>query len=62
MTIQFYRKNVYGNELMYIQDSQIARAVRELSGHESLPAHAKCALESLGHTFEEVLAPQVSIS
>ena len=57
MNIEFYRKNVYGNELMYIVDIKIQQAVKTLTGQKSLTPNVRGALEELGFTFTEVLAP-----
>lgn len=59
MEIDYYRKNVYGNELMYVASEDAKYAIYALTGKNSIsPLHIN-ALESLGCTFKEVLAPRV---
>ena len=55
--IQYYAKDVYGNRRCYIKDAEIARAVRTLTGRETLTMSDFAALETLGFYFTEVLAP-----
>lgn len=55
--IQFFRREVYGNVLFYIKDPAISCQVAILTGKKTLLPDHKQALESLGLTFEEVLAP-----
>ena len=62
MTIQFYRKNVYGNEHMYILDEKLARTITCLTGHKTFLKDSKIYMERLGHTFVEVLAPNLVTS
>lgn len=57
MNIQYYRKNVYGQELLYISTPAIASAVRRLTGKLTIDAGDITALGVLGCTFQEVLAP-----
>ncbi|QGH73369.1 MAG: hypothetical protein [Siphoviridae sp. cttb18] len=57
-TVGYYRKQVYGNEHMYIADPKIASAVAQLTGNKILLPNKMEALKNLGFTFEEVLAPK----
>lgn len=57
-TIEIYRKNVYGNENIYIKDQKIAVAVGELTGKVTIDARDMKCLEFLGFTFQEVLPPR----
>ena len=58
MKIEYYRKNVYGNENLYIKDQKTAVAVGELTGKVTIDARDIKCLEFLGHTFTEVLPPR----
>lgn len=58
-SIKIYRKNVYGNQLTYIEDnSQEAEAVKRLIKQKTLNTNDKISLEILGVKFEEVLPPK----
>ena len=56
-TIEIYRKSVYGNTLTYVKDKEIAQAIRILTNSKTLSGNDIGALEMLGFTFKEVLAP-----
>ncbi len=56
--IKYYTRSVYGNDNIYIADSEQAQLVFALTGTKTLLPHQKSALEALGFTFEEVLAPK----
>lgn len=56
-TIEFFRKNVYGNQYMYVADKTTASHIAVLTDALTLLPSAKKALEALGFTFVEVLAP-----
>lgn len=60
MKIEIYTKNVYGNELTYFVDSKEATAIRILTSQKTLSEGNRKALETLGFTFEEILAPKKS--
>jgi len=60
MTIQYYRKNVYGNEVMYIADEHIAYYVNQLTNRVTMTGSDMFALSKLGFEFEEVLAPKAA--
>lgn len=57
MKIQYYRKNVYGVEKMYVADERTSKLISALTHQMTLSVSHKLALEELGHEFEEVLAP-----
>lgn len=57
--IEFYSKSNYGNDLKYIVDPKIAKAVTRLTGMKTITAHVIQGLEELGFTFKEVLAPKI---
>lgn len=56
-TIQYYKKDVYGVERLYIKDPEQAKLIRALSGMGTLSVGHKEALEKLGIMFEQVLPP-----
>lgn len=59
MIIDYYRKNVYGTDLMYIEDSYIAAKLGRLLGTKTV---CKDQMESISEIFgaewNEVLAPR----
>lgn len=57
MKIEYYTRNVYGRETMYIIDKNIAKHVAVLTGLKTLTKDHKQALEKLGHTFMQVIEP-----
>ncbi len=58
MNIDFYTKNVYGNDLMYVSDPQIECHITSLTGRVTITNSDMFALQRLGFTFTEVLAPK----
>lgn len=58
MVIEYYSKNVYGVEKLYIADGKIAEIVRALTGRKTIDARDIQALKSLGLEFKEVIRPQ----
>lgn len=56
--IQFYTRSVYGNDNMYIADQAQAQLIGALTNTKTLLPYHKKALEALGFTFEEVIAPK----
>jgi len=58
MKIQYYRKSVYGNELIYLIDSNESRAILELIGQKTIGTGQIRRFETLGVQFEEVLQPR----
>lgn len=61
MKIKYYRKNVYGNELIYlIEDGETAEQVESilrLIGQKTISRSQIARFETLGIAFEETLAP-----
>ena len=58
MTIEYYRKNVFGKEVMYVSDPGQAKIIIKLTNKLTLTEDTMTALEMLGNKFEEVLAPR----
>lgn len=56
--MKYYRKNVYGNELMYLADKNQKDAVEMISGRKSINPADMFALGMIGFTFEEVTESQ----
>lgn len=56
--IEFYSKSVYGVTHEYIKDEKLAYNIQALTGTKTLLPVQKKALENLGFTFVEVLAPK----
>lgn len=50
-TITLRRREVYGNELHYVVDSDQALALRELTGQKTLTQQSISALKRLGYTI-----------
>lgn len=57
-TINYYRKNVYGSEFMYIEKQKEAETIQRLTKQKTLSTQDKLQLESLGVRFQEVIAPK----
>ena len=57
MNLEFYRKQVYGNELRYLVDCEEATAFRELTNKLTISSKDMHHGEALGITFLEVMAP-----
>jgi len=55
MEIQYYVRQVYGNDTEYVLDEKIASALCRLSGNKTLTEKMKNALEQLGFSFIQVL-------
>lgn len=58
MNIQYYTKNVYGIEKLYIKDKTQAEMIRALTGQITISESHLFALQMLGHTTEEVMPPK----
>lgn len=58
MQIEYYIKNVYGCENMYILNDNIANSVTELTNKKTISCRDIINLEKLGCTFKEVLPPR----
>lgn len=59
-TIQYYTKNVYGLERIYISDPEIAKNIRVLTGQKTIDTQHIQALIELGFEFEQVLPPKTN--
>lgn len=57
MTLQFYRKQIYGNDLRYLVDCEGADSFRELTNKLTITSKDMHHGEVLGITFLEVIAP-----
>ena len=57
MNLEFYRKQVYGNELRYLVDCAEATAFRELTNRLTISSKDMNHGKALGITFTEVFAP-----
>lgn len=55
MTIYYYKKEVYGNTLLYVKDPSFARMISKLTGKKTIDSSDILALEGLGVKFEQVL-------
>lgn len=55
MKITYYIKNVYGQELIYISDSETRDNIATLTGKKTVTKNQLQALELLGHEVVEVL-------
>jgi hypothetical protein len=54
MPIHYYKKNVYGNEMNYMHDADVAEHVRKLTGQTTLSDRHIEALKALGHDVQHV--------
>lgn len=59
MEIEYYSKDVYGSSLMYVKDEDQARAITTLTNKKTIGEWDIKAMEKLGFSFTEVLAPRV---
>lgn len=58
MTIEYYHKDVYGNDLIYLVDSTASRCIHQLTGKKTLSQKDMNALSGLGINQVEVIAPR----
>ncbi len=58
MIIEYYIKNVYGNELIYIKDEQLKKIISNLLGKKTINQKDINNFEILGISFKEVLPPR----
>lgn len=58
MEIEYYTKDVYGSELIYIKNDELANVVRALTGKKTVSAWDIKMFGKLGITFVEVLRPK----
>lgn len=61
MTIEYYTKNVYGNELIYLVESPETNVVLRLIGQKTISSYQMSLFESLGVNFTRVFEPQNEI-
>lgn len=52
--IHYFKKHVYGNEMNYMHDPEVARHVQRLTGATTLLPHHIEALAALGHEVKHV--------
>lgn len=60
-TINYYRKNNYGNELEYIVDKGDADIIRQLTGQKTVSVSIRGLIRDLTNgqiIFQEVIAPR----
>ena len=57
-TIKYFRKSVYGNELVYPADPRQAESLNLLTGQKTLTQSSLNALAGLGFTLEETFPPR----
>lgn len=57
MEVQYYTKNVYGNVLIYLVDSEAARAMLSLIGQRTISEHQMELFKRLGHIFTRTFEP-----
>lgn len=55
MTIEYYQKNVYGKELLYVKDKKLSDVVFRLTGKKTIDNQIIEALKALGCKFIQVL-------
>ncbi len=60
ITIQYYRKNVYGKTLEYVADKGQAQLVHMITGQKTIDARIRSLMSDLmgpAIEFKEVIAP-----
>lgn len=55
MNIQYYKKSVYGKDLLYVSNPEQARLLETLTGQKTINQGIINAMTKLGHNFEQVL-------
>ena len=55
MSINYYKKNVYGKNTLYIDDTNTAKIISRLTGQKTLTDNTINCLKELGFTFNQVL-------
>ena len=60
MTIQYYRKSVYGNELIYLVDGEGTENILRLIGTKTISRGQMQRFTELGLKFVETFAPVIS--
>ena len=56
MTIEYFKKEVYGNTMFYVKDKEQREKIESLTGRRTINDTDIKALEFLGHTLTQVLA------
>lgn len=56
--IEFYQKNIYGNNTLYFADKKIQETMKLITNQVTISPRVKEGLERLGFGFIEVLAPR----
>jgi len=59
MTVQYYRKNVYGTEKIYMIDTDISETIQRLIGQITISESQIEKFKKLGMSFEETFAPRI---
>lgn len=55
MNIEYYRKNVYGNDYVYVSNKEQANSIKKITGSVTLkPSHIE-GLSELGFTFKQII-------
>lgn len=57
MTIEYYKKNVYGNTVFYIADIEVRETIQTLTQRATVKKQDLEALSRLGFIIQEVIAP-----
>lgn len=57
MTIDYYKKNVYGNTVFYIANIEIREILQTLTQRATIKQEDIKALSKLGFILQEVIAP-----
>jgi hypothetical protein len=58
MIIEYYKKNIYGSDKMYIKTPEYAEIFRHITAQQTLTENVKENFEKLGFKFDEVLPPK----
>ena len=58
MLIKYYKKNVYGDEKIYLHDKKVAESVARLTRRKTVTINDLAGLIELGHGTEEVPPPE----
>ena len=58
MKIEYYIKNVYGKELIYVKDEELKTIISNLIGKQTINDFDIKNFEKLGIEFVEVLPPR----
>jgi len=58
MLIEYYYKNVYGNELIYIKDKEVALIIERLTKKKTIDNQDIINLQKLGLDMVEIIPPR----